>query len=343
MPNSWLDKFYTLQGTGLNGNVRLPFRSGSRRAYTSHAGVEIFFTSPADGRQYFGDSQGNITLWKGDQVQTAAQAKAIQTTNYAALKAYRDAFASNQFKNIRFNEYSRKNLLPEPIIFSAQEYPTAQLSRIKAPNAVLSIEAIKMPDLTGGLAFGESVPNTSMGDVSPLTNYPSEQGLSNASFLDPIFMLFESGISTPLQALGVKESTANSIAGWTVFAGSLFADKIGSVSRIGAAEELANAERTVSVARVAKGVQYTKSTLQLGQQMHKAYKVGDVVERVAMKEFREILGIRPDFVDFSTKTIYELKPFNPRAMQQGWKQLYKYQSLFEQNYGGTWNIVLDTY
>jgi len=62
-----------------------------------------------------------------------------------------------------------------------------------------------------------------------------------------------------------------------------------------------------------------------------------------MKEFREILGIRPDFVDFSTKTIYELKPFNPRAMQQGWKQLYKYQSLFEQNYGGTWNIVLDTY
>jgi hypothetical protein len=86
-------------------------------------------------------------------------------------------------------------------------------------------------------------------------------------------------------------------------------------------------------------VQYTKSSLQLGQQMHKAYKVG----ANGVKEFRGIKGIRPDFVDFSTKTIYELKPFNPRAMQQGMKQLDKYKSLFEQNYGGTWKTVLDTY
>jgi len=91
------------------------------------------------------------------------------------------------------------------------------------------------------------------------------------------------------------------------------------------------------------GVQYTKSTLQLGQQMHKAYKVGDVVEGEAMKEFRGIPGIRPDFVDFRTKTIYELKPFNPRAMQQGWNQLNKYQNLFQQTYGGTWKIILDPY
>ena len=88
---------------------------------------------------------------------------------------------------------------------------------------------------------------------------------------------------------------------------------------------------------------YTKSNLQLGQQMHKAYKINDVIDGTAMKEFRGIPGIRPDFVDFSTKTIYELKPFNPKAMQQGWKQLYKYQSLFQQKYGGTWNIILDTY
>lgn len=102
--------------------------------------------------------------------------------------------------------------------------------------------------------------------------------------------------------------------------------------------------RWAIAARAAKGgVQYTKSSLQLGQQMHKAYKVGDVVEGVAMKEFRGIPGIRPDFVDFSTKTIYELKPFNPRAMQQGWNQLNKYQNLFQQKYGGTWKTVLDTY
>jgi hypothetical protein len=91
------------------------------------------------------------------------------------------------------------------------------------------------------------------------------------------------------------------------------------------------------------GVQYTKSSLQLGQQMHKAYKLGEVVEGVAIKEFRGIPGIRPDFVDFSTKTIYELKPFNPRAMQQGLNQLNKYQNLFQQKYGGVWKTVLDTY
>jgi hypothetical protein len=45
----------------------------------------------------------------------------------------------------------------------------------------------------------------------------------------------------------------------------------------------------------ARGIKYTKSTMQYGQQMHKAYKAADVV---AIKEFREISGIRPDFVDF---------------------------------------------
>jgi hypothetical protein len=50
-----------------------------------------------------------------------------------------------------------------------------------------------------------------------------------------------------------------------------------------------------------------------------------------------------DFVDLSTKTIYELKPFNPRGIQMGTQQLNKYKSLFEQRYGGTWNTVLDFY
>lgn len=62
-----------------------------------------------------------------------------------------------------------------------------------------------------------------------------------------------------------------------------------------------------------------------------------------MKEFRGIPGIRPDFVDLSTKTIYELKPNNPRAIKQGLKQLEKYKTIFEQQRGGTWKTVLDTY
>jgi hypothetical protein len=38
-----------------------------------------------------------------------------------------------------------------------------------------------------------------------------------------------------------------------------------------------------------------------------------------------------------------LKPFNPRGIKQGMKQLEKYKSIFEQKRGGTWKIVLDTY
>jgi len=99
----------------------------------------------------------------------------------------------------------------------------------------------------------------------------------------------------------------------------------------------------VKINKINVGLKYTKSNLRLGQQMHKAYKVEDLVPGVAMKEFRKIGGIRPDFVDLSTKTIYELKPFNPRAIRQGEKQLQNYKTILENEYGGTWKTVLDTY
>lgn len=98
------------------------------------------------------------------------------------------------------------------------------------------------------------------------------------------------------------------------------------------------------VGDAAKGIKYTKSTMKIGQEMHSAYKVADEVAGVAIKEYRGINGIRPDFVDLSTKTIYELKPFNPRAMRAGEKQLKNYKAAFEAKYPGTiWNTVLDTY
>jgi hypothetical protein len=90
-------------------------------------------------------------------------------------------------------------------------------------------------------------------------------------------------------------------------------------------------------------MQYTKSSLKLGQQMHKGYKVGLENKVTTFKEFTGVKGIRPDYVDFGTKTIYELKPYNPRGIRQGWKQLYNYQNLFQQQYGGSWNIILDFY
>jgi hypothetical protein len=89
--------------------------------------------------------------------------------------------------------------------------------------------------------------------------------------------------------------------------------------------------------------QFTVSNLKLGQEMHTAYKAGVADYVTTFKEFRDIKGIRPDFVDLGTKTIYELKPFNPRGIQMGTQQLNKYKFLFEQKYGGTWNTILDFY
>jgi len=66
---------------------------------------------------------------------------------------------------------------------------------------------------------------------------------------------------------------------------------------------------------------FTKSTASAGRQIHKATQDFLAIGR---KEYNEIKGIRPDYIDFSTKTIYELKPMNPRAAKSGIRQLKKY-------------------
>ena len=57
-----------------------------------------------------------------------------------------------------------------------------------------------------------------------------------------------------------------------------------------------------------------------------------------------ISGIRPDFVDFRTRTIYELKPNNPRQIKASEAQLAKFKAAFEAKYPGTtWQTILDKY
>lgn len=92
------------------------------------------------------------------------------------------------------------------------------------------------------------------------------------------------------------------------------------------------------------GGQFTRSTLRLGQQMHRAYK-SDLVNGVTrFKEFRFETGRRADFIDFEEGIIYELKPNNPRAIREGGKQLQQYlQDAKEQFPGINWRTVLDTY
>lgn len=94
---------------------------------------------------------------------------------------------------------------------------------------------------------------------------------------------------------------------------------------------------------VTKGVtQFTKSNMKLGQQMHKAYKVG----AEGFRKFRLPSDKRIDFLDVKNGIIYELKPFNPRAMQQGQRQLNMYMQELQtmpQFKGINWKTVLDTY
>ncbi|MGP3611023.1 RHS repeat-associated core domain-containing protein, partial [Anoxybacteroides rupiense] len=92
------------------------------------------------------------------------------------------------------------------------------------------------------------------------------------------------------------------------------------------------------------GRQYTKSNFQLGRQMHKKYMAHLHDElKGRIKEYKGIKGIRPDFVDFNTRTIYELKPYNPRAIARGKRQLKKYKRMFEQERGGKWKTILHVY
>ena len=50
-----------------------------------------------------------------------------------------------------------------------------------------------------------------------------------------------------------------------------------------------------------------------------------------------------DYIDFETKTVYELKPYNPRQIKIGTKQLEGYLKEIEEVFGDGWTTVLDTY
>jgi RHS repeat-associated protein len=81
----------------------------------------------------------------------------------------------------------------------------------------------------------------------------------------------------------------------------------------------------------------------LGQQMHKMYKAGDILDGVRIKEFSLPSGLRIDFIDLENKIIYELKPNNRRAIRAGERQLEMYRKEVESIYGNGFKTVLDKY
>ena len=98
------------------------------------------------------------------------------------------------------------------------------------------------------------------------------------------------------------------------------------------------ADFTDDTADIIKGLDrssgFTKSTRSAGTQIHKGYKVG-----MPGKEYDKIKGIRIDYLDMDNKVIYELKPFNPRSVKQGVRQLEKYN----QKLDGEYKMVLEVY
>ena len=83
---------------------------------------------------------------------------------------------------------------------------------------------------------------------------------------------------------------------------------------------------------------YTKSTVSAGKEIHKGYKAtSEFVSE--WKEYSKIKGIRPDYIDFDAKVIYELKPNNPRAIRRGISQLQEYN----RSVGGGFRLKLEVY
>ena len=87
---------------------------------------------------------------------------------------------------------------------------------------------------------------------------------------------------------------------------------------------------------------FTKSSLKQGRQMHSLYKLG----ANGVKEYVLPSKRRIDFLDIENKIIYELKPFNPRSIKRGIKQLHDYKrelKLVPEFKEYTWTMILETY
>ena len=158
--------------------------------------------------------------------------------------------------------------------------------------------------------------------------------------------------------LSLAEVCANptDVWAWAGLAGDVVDVIIPCVGGLGeatrAAKALNKADNVVEIAKAtdftdeaAKAIKaldrssgYTKSTRSAGQQIHKGYKATEEFIQKG-KEYRKVKGIRPDYIDFDAKIIYELKPNNPRSIRQGVHQLQKYN----RSIGGGYRLRLEVY
>ena len=82
----------------------------------------------------------------------------------------------------------------------------------------------------------------------------------------------------------------------------------------------------------------TKSSAAAGRKIHAGYKTNYADIKGMYKEYPKC-GNRMDFVDINNRIIYELKPNNPRSINQGIKQLKRYNAAM----GGGFTLILEVY
>ena len=181
-------------------------------------------------------------------------------------------------------------------------------------------------------------------------NNPVVRKDSGGAFWETVFDLISLGASIVEVCVNPADPWA-----WAGFAGDAidlipFVTGVGEITR--AAKTVNKVADTVQIAKavdftedavdIVRGLDraggFTKSTAELGRRIHNGYKATDDFLQTG-KEYRRIKGMRPDYIDFNTKTIYELKPYNPRSMKAGLKQLQRYNQLL----GGGFKMRLEWY
>jgi RHS repeat-associated protein len=201
-----------------------------------------------------------------------------------------------------------------------------------------------------GRSFGGSAP------AGPLTTPPPEL----ETFHAPTIEEFAAGValeqadlaslkrlpgSLQLTNTSVRSLFGRSLARSGPKAASVALVAANFVPLVGIAADIGDAALAARAGLAARGAtQFTRSSLQLGQQMHRAYKAGLANGVTTFKEFRFATGRRADFIDFEKGVISELKPNNPRAIREGYQQLEQYlQDARSQFPGINWRTTLDTY
>lgn len=204
------------------------------------------------------------------------------------------------------------------------------------------VDVWNSPRFQGALQMGVGV-SQAVGGAAYTTATGGVGGIAGGGFvflrgLDDIYTGFrqivsndwvDSGKSKLLQACGASRSFAEGMDTALSFFSPKGASRV--VSLAGKSEEV---------------IQYTKSNLRLGQQVHKSYKAAIADMRSMRKEFRLPSGRRIDFLDIKNGKVYELKPNNPRGIRAGMKQLNVYMEelkTMDRFKGKNWEGILEVY